>query len=144
MIVDFSDVTFFGSEGCGLIARLHRVARQRGGVVTILNASPAAIRVIEICGLRGLVYEERRFSCRRVRDRALSVVPAGQRWCDGRVGLYAGFCPRGASRHPDGRSSLYDLALPTGSSGLPGDSGGPPSTAERYVPCLTLLRAGFT
>jgi anti-anti-sigma factor len=61
VIVDFTDVTFFGSEGCGLIARLHRVARQRGGTVTILNASPAAIRVIEICGLRGLVYEERHF-----------------------------------------------------------------------------------
>jgi len=61
VIVDMSDVTFFGSEGCGLIARLHRVAQQRGGGLTLVNASPAALRVVEICGLRDVIYVERRF-----------------------------------------------------------------------------------
>ena len=58
VIVDLSDVTFFGSEGCGLIARLHRVTQQRGGTLTVVNPSPAAMRVIEICGLRDLVYAD--------------------------------------------------------------------------------------
>jgi len=57
VLVDLSDVTFFGSEGCGLIARLHRVAQQRGGTLTLFNASRTTRRVIEICGLRDLVYE---------------------------------------------------------------------------------------
>ena len=62
VIVDLSEVSFFGSEGCGLIARLHRVAQQRGGTLTLVNASPAVMRAIEICGLRELVHEERHFS----------------------------------------------------------------------------------
>jgi anti-anti-sigma factor len=58
VIVDLSQVTFFGSEGCGLIAWLHRLAEQRGGTVTVRNASPATMRVIEVCGLRDAIREE--------------------------------------------------------------------------------------
>ena len=56
-VVDLSDVTFFGSEGCGLLARLHRVTRQRGGTLTVVNPSPTAVQIIEICGLGDVIYE---------------------------------------------------------------------------------------
>ena len=58
-VVDLSDVTFFGSEGCGLLARLHRVTRQRGGTLTVVNPSPTAVQIIEIYGFHDVIYERR-------------------------------------------------------------------------------------
>jgi len=65
-VVDLSDVSFFGSEGVGLIARLGQVASGRRGTVTLINASDAAVRVIAISGLHDVVRQERRFSPGRV------------------------------------------------------------------------------
>lgn len=56
-VVDLSDATFFGSEGCWLLARLDSVTRQRGGTLTVVNPSPTAVQIIEICGLRDVIYE---------------------------------------------------------------------------------------
>lgn len=61
-VVDLSDVSFFGSEGVGLIARLGHLARGRQGSVTLINASEAAVRVLSISGLHEVVRQERRFS----------------------------------------------------------------------------------
>ena len=67
---------------------------------------------------------------------------------DGRVGLYAGFCA-GHAEHDRRRPSIYGLPSPTGSSGLPADSGGQPSNVcaghhLAAVTLLALLRVGFT
>ena len=61
------------------------------------------------------------------------------RWC-GRVGLYAGFCPRAPLRRRRVGGHPSRAAVADASCGLPGSSGGQPSNA----PCLTLLRVGFT
>jgi hypothetical protein len=62
--------------------------------------------------------------------------------CDWRVDLYAGFCLPAYNSKVVRREAVIHLRLPlpTTSSGLPGSSGGPPSSAS----CLTLLRVGFT
>jgi anti-sigma B factor antagonist len=61
-VVDLTDVTFFGSEGVGLLARLHRIALDRQGSVTLINPNRNVLRVVEICGLLDLVGVERRFA----------------------------------------------------------------------------------
>jgi anti-anti-sigma factor len=61
-VVDLSDVTFFGSEAVGFVARLGLLARRQQGTVTLINASDAAVRVIDVCGLRKVVNQERRYS----------------------------------------------------------------------------------
>ena len=59
---------------------------------------------------------------------------------DGRVGLYAGFCPGRLAALP--RAAIHlGLPLPAGSSGLPADSGGQPSNvcAGRRLTAAVLL-----
>ena len=78
---------------------------------------------------------------RRHRERGHRAGPGG-----GRVDAISRVLSRGTEVPPVATIHL-DLPLPTGSSGLPADSGGPPSNAcaEREIPLLlTLLRVGFT
>jgi anti-sigma B factor antagonist len=61
-VVDLSEVTFLDSAGVGFFARLSRLAHARGGTVTVINASPTIVRVIEVCGLGDRIRQERRYA----------------------------------------------------------------------------------
>jgi anti-sigma B factor antagonist len=74
-LVDLSDVSFFGSEGVGFLARLAQEARSRAGTVTLINPDDAVTRLIEITGLDGLMSS--RVSLTRSGP-APATAPAGQ------------------------------------------------------------------
>jgi anti-anti-sigma factor len=67
-VVDLSSVTFFGSEGVGLVAQLYKLALDRQGTVTLVNADRRVIKVLEISGLNDLILHERRYAHGAVLD----------------------------------------------------------------------------
>lgn len=52
--VDVSKVTFLDSSGLGALVYIRRLAREAGGSVELLGASPSVARLLELAGLRDL------------------------------------------------------------------------------------------
>jgi anti-sigma B factor antagonist len=50
-VIDLSDVPFLDSMGLGAIVSVHRHQRSRGGSVTIRNASPTILKLLQITGM---------------------------------------------------------------------------------------------
>ena len=124
----------------------HRISRRRIGSARRCQQSPRsflgrlwAVTARPHAGIRGFQ--------RSTDDDLQSDVSAGQRPVsdlDGPPRTQAAdesACKPGSVPAPEAHGTAIPLGLPlpTASCGLPGSSGGPPSSA----PCLTLLRVGF-
>jgi anti-anti-sigma factor len=57
VVVDMANVTFIGSAGVGELMRAIKRHETHSATLFVTNASPAARRVFEICGLEGLLLE---------------------------------------------------------------------------------------
>jgi anti-anti-sigma factor len=51
LILDLAEVTFCDSQGLAALVRVDRLARTRGGHLTIVNATRIVARVMQITGL---------------------------------------------------------------------------------------------
>jgi anti-sigma B factor antagonist len=56
VVVDVSEVSFFGSEGIGFLVSLYKAVTERAGTVTLLDPDAAILRLIAICGLDGVIH----------------------------------------------------------------------------------------
>jgi anti-anti-sigma regulatory factor len=58
-VVDLADLAFFGAEGLELVICLGRIARSRGGTVTLIDADGSAVDAIEESGWGDVVRHAR-------------------------------------------------------------------------------------
>jgi anti-anti-sigma factor len=77
-VVDLADLAFFGAEGLELVVCLGRIARSRGGTVTLIDADGSAVDAIEESGWGDVVRHARWSAPERQPDpqRSLAGIPA--------------------------------------------------------------------
>lgn len=61
IVMDFANTGYFGSSALGLLTRLWRMMRDRGGKMALCNVSTNELEILDVVGLGGLwpVYPSR-------------------------------------------------------------------------------------